>query len=140
MGVIKHCYKKYEIEVTMACAGNRISEMTKHGFIHSSSSPSWGSGAISTGVFGGAKLSEVLRDAGVLEGSNYHVEFIGLDYSKVANDHYGCSIPLRKALDPNEDVLLAYELNGKPLTVDNGFPVRVVVPGYIGARSVKWLK
>jgi sulfite oxidase len=53
---------------------------------------------------------------------------------------YGSSIPLSKALDEFGDVLLAYEMNGAPLTLDHGYPIRVVVPGYIGARSVKYLK
>jgi sulfite oxidase len=50
---------------------------------------------------------------------------------------FGGSIPLTKALAP--EVLLADEMNGKTLPPAHGFPLRVVVPGYIGARSVKWL-
>lgn len=42
-------------------------------------------------------------------------------------------------MNPRGDVLLAYEMNGKPLTRDHGYPVRVVVPGVVGARNVKWL-
>ncbi len=53
------------------------------------------------------------------------------------NVGFGGSIPLNKAL--SDDVLLAYEMNGKPLEAVHGFPVRVLSPGYIGARSVKWL-
>jgi DMSO/TMAO reductase YedYZ molybdopterin-dependent catalytic subunit len=52
---------------------------------------------------------------------------------------YGTSIPLLVALDPAADVLLAWEHNGVPLAPDHGAPLRVVVPGYIGGRSVKWL-
>jgi sulfite oxidase len=50
---------------------------------------------------------------------------------------FGASIPLTKALAP--EVLLADEMNGKPLPPAHGYPLRVIVPGYIGARSVKWL-
>lgn len=52
---------------------------------------------------------------------------------------YGASISFSKAIDPKSDVLLAYEMNGKTLSRDHGFPIRVVVPGVVGARNVKWL-
>ncbi|ORY96644.1 Oxidoreductase, molybdopterin-binding domain-containing protein [Syncephalastrum racemosum] len=70
---------------------------------------------------------------------NLHVAFESVE--RCEEDRcYGSSIPLSKALDEFGDVLLAYEMNGAPLTLDHGYPIRVVVPGYIGARSVKYLK
>lgn len=42
-------------------------------------------------------------------------------------------------LDPSRDVMLAYMYNGKLLTPDHGFPIRLIVPGYIGGRMIKWL-
>jgi len=52
----------------------------------------------------------------------------------------GASVPVEKALNPWGDVILAYEMNGEPLPRDHGFPLRVIVPGTIAARSVKWLQ
>jgi DMSO/TMAO reductase YedYZ molybdopterin-dependent catalytic subunit len=52
---------------------------------------------------------------------------------------YGTSIPLSVALDESCDVLIAYMQNGRLLEPDHGFPARVIIPGYIGGRMVKWL-
>lgn len=52
---------------------------------------------------------------------------------------YGASIPVEKALDPHGEVILAYEMNGEPIPRDHGYPIRVIVPGVVGARNVKWL-
>lgn len=48
-------------------------------------------------------------------------------------------VPIRKALDPAQDIIIAYMYNGQMLSVDHGFPVRVIIPGYIGGRMIKWL-
>lgn len=53
--------------------------------------------------------------------------------------HYAASIPLFKAMDPRGDVILAYEMNGQPLSRDHGYPIRAICPGIVGARNVKWL-
>jgi sulfite oxidase len=68
-----------------------------------------------------------------------HVELIGLDQVEREGKRFGFggSIDLAKAL--SDEVLLATHLNGAPLPPDHGFPLRAVVPGWVGARSVKWL-
>lgn len=52
---------------------------------------------------------------------------------------YSVSIPLLKAIDKHGDVILAYEMNGVPLSRDHGYPLRAIVPGIVGVRNCKWL-
>ena len=51
-----------------------------------------------------------------------------------------CSIPLHKAMDVNGGVILATSMNGRKLPRDHGYPVRLIVPGYVGVRQVKWVR
>jgi DMSO/TMAO reductase YedYZ molybdopterin-dependent catalytic subunit len=103
-------------------------------------------GLSSNGRFTGVRLADVLRHAGV--GSKAReVVFFGTDRGKEdivfrqntykLEQQFGRSITLENALKP--DPLLAWALNGQPLTRDQGFPLRLIMPGWYGVSNVKWL-
>ncbi|MBG0561122.1 sulfite oxidase [Actinoplanes aureus] len=103
------------------------------------SGTAWGLGAVGVARWRGVRLSTVLRRAGLsrhavdVQPSGLDANFVsgGVDLGPVRRP-----FPLRKALD---DVLLAYEMNGEPLLPDHGAPVRVLVPGWVGIASIKWV-
>ncbi|XP_077184941.1 sulfite oxidase, mitochondrial [Paroedura picta] len=132
---LKSKFPKHQVTATVQCAGNRRTEMNA---LQNTNRLGWGIGAISTACWGGARLRDVLLHAGYKPGDEGHVSFEGLD-TDPSGTVYGASIPFKKAMDPEGDVLLAYEMNGEEVPRDHGFPVRVVVPGVVGARNVKWL-
>ncbi|MGC2138921.1 MAG: sulfite oxidase [Candidatus Sulfotelmatobacter sp.] len=116
---------------TLECAGNGRS-------LHRPQVPGiqWGKGAVGTARFSGPRLRDVLERAGV-KPTGKHVMFRGLDEVPGKVPPFIRSIPIEKALDA--DTLIATHMNGSPLPKHHGFPARVLVPGWIGAASCKWL-
>ncbi|MFU8867790.1 sulfite oxidase [Natronococcus sp.] len=115
---------------TMECAGNGRGQHRPE-----TGSVQWGYEAAGTAVWSGTPVSSVLR--GELEDvpDDAWLTAIGGDPSD-GEDVFARSIPLSKAVD---DCILAYEMNGQVLPREHGFPVRLIVPGWYGVNSVKWL-
>ncbi|KAF4120388.1 sulfite oxidase [Geosmithia morbida] len=135
---LKARFPKRTVTATLQCSGNRRAHMSEGSGRKANGLP-WDVGAISNAVWEGVMLADILADAGFDPRSSQkdkdvkHVHFVGMET-------YGSSIPIRKAMDPYGDVLLAWGMNGEPLPRDHGFPLRSIVPGNVAARSVKWLQ
>lgn len=128
---------KTEITATLQCSGNRRSGFND--FMRTSGTP-WDQGAVSTAKWGGVKLTELMKLAGLGDpveaqekGGMEHVRFHSLDGMQA-------SIGIEKAMNPYGDCIVAYEMNGEPLPRDHGYPLRAIVPGYAAVRNVKWVE
>jgi DMSO/TMAO reductase YedYZ molybdopterin-dependent catalytic subunit len=121
--------------VVLECAGHRRTEL-----IPQPPGLPWACGAVGEARWTGTSLRTLLKQARipsdasevVLEGADSG-EFPGLG----GEYRFARSLPLSKAMAP--DVLLAYEMNGEPISVERGGPVRAIVPGWYATDSVKWL-
>ncbi len=143
---------RHEVNFTLECSGN------------SDKSSDFFFGGIGTARWGGARLAPLLEEAGVLDGAT-EVVFWGVDRGTVTIrdnggitsggltgtvepdatggldltivEQFARSMSLDEAL--HRDNLLCYEMNGGPLPEKNGFPVRLIAPGWYGVANVKWL-
>jgi DMSO/TMAO reductase YedYZ molybdopterin-dependent catalytic subunit len=123
------------LSVVLECAGHRRQE-----FSPLPGGLPWSCGAVGEARWTGASLRTVLALAGVPPDA-VEVVLEGADAGPVdgftGEHHFARSLPLAKALE--HDVLLAYEMNGEPIAVERGGPVRAVVPGWYATDSVKWV-
>ena len=145
---ISRHFDQKSVTSVLQCAGNRAAEdIAATGPSAFSGTPfeNIESGMVGNVKWGGVWLREVLTrtfpgQCSEVQGhltekidNPWHVIFRG-------TDGYATSVPLAIVLDPKIDALLATQMNDCPLTPDHGYPVRVVLPGIAGARSVKWLE
>ena len=125
--------------ILLECTGNARSLFVSQQGDPAPPGTSWGLGAIGTATWTGVPLRTLLEHAGITAAA---VSLLptGLDGDffdeGVHNGPVRRPLPVGKAMD---DVLVAYEMNGEPLLPDHGFPVRLVVPAWVGIASIKWL-
>lgn len=125
-------FEKVSYTAVIQCAGNGRSY-----FDPRVPGGQWGNGAMANVTWAGARLKDVLNAAGLKAGS-VDASFDGLDRGPLPTvPDFVKSLPLDKALE--EDILIAYEMNGRPLTLLNGFPARLIVPGWYATYWVKSL-
>eukprot|EP01134_Creolimax_fragrantissima_P004045 CFRG4045T1 len=134
------------IPVLLVCAGNRRKEQNLN---RASIGFNWGAAGCSTAVWTGVPLWYLLElsgyslnpkisKVGLKKMKHLHLHFEGVE--KIGNKGiYGTSVPLLMALDPAQDMMIAYKMNNELLPPDHGYPLRIILPGYIGGRMVKWL-
>lgn len=115
-----------EVITTIQCGGNRRNDMNDY---KKTMGTNWNIGAISTAKWEGVQLNKLLNLDDKYK--DYHLEFESIDGVKV-------SIPVYK-LKSCDDVILAYKMNDELLPDIHGYPIRLIVPGYVGIRNLKWV-
>jgi len=132
---LKAKFRHHTLHLVLECAGNGRS-----GFFPPVAGNQWTYGAVGCPLWTGVRLKDVLRAAGLKRTAVYtgyygHDRHLSEDPEKVVISR---GTPIAKALD--DHTLLAFAMNGAPLTAAHGFPLRLVVPGYPASASGKWLK
>lgn len=123
---------RVELVSVLECAGNGRTFYEPH-----VAGTQWAYGSAGNGRWAGVRLRDVLRRAGI-RGSATEILCDGADVPLGKMPDFQRTITAAKALHP--DTLLAYEMNGQPLPVQHGFPLRVIAPGWAGDSWVKWLQ
>ncbi|MGC2063159.1 MAG: molybdopterin-dependent oxidoreductase, partial [Thermodesulfovibrionales bacterium] len=124
--------EKITYTAVIQCAGN-----SRSFFEPRVAGGQWGHGAMGNVTWTGVRLRDILQKAGIKAGS-VDIAFNGLDSAPLPKvPDFVKSLPVDKALE--DDIMVAYEMNGKPLTMLNGFPARLIVPGWYATYWVKSL-
>jgi DMSO/TMAO reductase YedYZ molybdopterin-dependent catalytic subunit len=130
-GELLRRFRMHEVAAVNQCSGNRRGLFAPH-----VPGVQWGYGAMGNAVWRGIRLKDVLEEAGVAAGA-LEIVADGADLPTLTGPDFVKSLPIWKALDA--DTLVAFEMNGQPLSRWNGFPARLVVPGWTATYWVKAL-
>lgn len=128
---LKEDFEPVEITAVLQCGGN-----SRSAFIPTTSGIQWGSGAMGCAKWKGARLKDVLKKAGL----NKEAKWINFNGSDEAAFHKAPRLIRELKIDEIEDdIIIAYEMNGEDLPYLNGYPVRLVVPGWYSDSWIKML-
>lgn len=134
LSTLKNQFKAYTYQLTLECGGNGRSE-----FNPPAKGNQWTVGAVSCAKWKGLRLRDLLQDAGIKSNAVY-IGYYGTDiHLSRAPDKNPISrgIPLAKAMQ--DETLIAYEMNGEPIPMAHGFPLRLVAGGWPASASGKWI-
>ncbi|KAJ8607081.1 hypothetical protein MRB53_040517 [Persea americana] len=130
---IIHEFDQITIPITLVCAGNRRKEQNQ---VRKGSGFNWGSAGVSTSLWTGPLLRDIIARAKPQKSGKF-VCFAGDD--ELPNGYYETCVRMSWAKSFERAIVLAHKQNGQALAPDHGRPLRIIVPGAIGGRSVKWL-
>jgi sulfite oxidase len=136
---LKKKYSRKTIDSIVMCTGNRRSHMNEES--GKTRGLEWNVGAISNGKWTGVLLRDVLTDNGFNESNikGLHLIATGMD-KDFQGKNFNISIPLETVFDRENNVMLAFSYNDGDIPFEHGYPLRLIVPGYVGVRNAKWLK
>eukprot|EP01084_Bolivina_argentea_P119953 212661_1 len=135
---IKNNYENIEVIATLQCGGNRGGDFREPAGLTGTLTQN---AFISNAKWKGVRIRDVLIDAGYDKNkhSKYkYVTFYGYD-TDLSTMRYAMSTPIDHIMNEANDCILAFEMNGNKLPRDHGYPIRVLLPGIVGCRNVKWL-
>lgn len=132
----------HEVTAAVVCAGSKRTQIQKA--FPTIKGLKWTNGAVSNCVYKGVPIRHIILDVmgqkeEDLVGKGLHLVTVGYD-ADFQGKHYEVSVPIEIALDPKNEITLAYSMNGEDIPAVHGYPVRLICPGYIGVRSTKWVR
>ncbi|KAI0746770.1 hypothetical protein C8Q80DRAFT_1105703 [Daedaleopsis nitida] len=131
-------FRIIELPLTFGCDGNRRKEVN---MVKKTAAFNWSGAGMSTCIWRGILIRDVLLACGLQDQPDHerwYLNFEGAD--EPSEGPYATSIPLMYAMSMSNDVMLVFGQNGRVLHPDHGYPLRSIIPGFVGGRHVKWLK